>query len=57
VCALISYYIAYLLPKQDSFIIDIIIRGVVVSLIYISLSLSFRISKDLNTYAKKFIKR
>ncbi len=57
ICALISYYIAYLLPKQDSFIIDIIIRGAIVSLIYIALSLAFRISKDLNAYAKKFIKR
>lgn len=56
-CALISYYIAYLLPKQDSFIIDIIVRGAIVSFIYIALSLVFRISKDLNTYAKKFIER
>lgn len=57
VSALISYYIAYLLPKQDSFIIDIIVRGAIVSLIYIALSLSFRISKDFNDLAMKLIKR
>lgn len=56
VCAFISYYIAYLLPKQDSFIIDIIVRGAIVSLIYIALSLAFRISKDFNEFAKKLIK-
>jgi len=57
VCALISYYIAYLLPKQDSFIIDIIVRGAVVSLIYIALSIAFHISEDLNAYVKKIIKK
>ncbi|MGZ2368981.1 lipopolysaccharide biosynthesis protein [Ancylomarina sp. YFZ004] len=57
VSALVSYYIAYLLPKQDSFIIDIIVRGAIVSLIYIALSLAFRISKDLNKFAMKLIKR
>jgi O-antigen/teichoic acid export membrane protein len=56
VCAVLSYYIAYLLPKQDSFIIDIIIRGAIVSLIYIALTLSFRISKDFNDLAMKLIK-
>jgi O-antigen/teichoic acid export membrane protein len=57
VSAIVSYYIAYLLPKQDSFIIDIIFRGAIVSLIYIALSLAFRISKDLNEFAMKLIKR
>ncbi len=57
VCAVISYYIAYLLPKQDSFIIDIIVRGAIVSLIYIALILAFRISKDFNEFAMKLIKR
>ena len=57
ISATIAYYIAYLLPKQDSFIIDIIVRGTVVSLIYIALSLVFRISKDFNEFAMKLIKR
>jgi len=57
VCAILSYFTASLLPKQDSFIIDIIIRGAIVSIIYIALSLSFKISADLNSYAMKLIKR
>ena len=57
VSAIVSYYIAHLLPKQDSFIIDIIVRGAIVSIIYIALSLIFRISKDLNEFAMKLIKR
>ena len=57
IIAVVSYYISYLLPKQDSFVIDIIIRGAIVSLIYIALTLSFRISKDLNDSALKLIKR
>jgi len=56
ICAAISYYLAYLLPKQDSFIIDIIVRGAIVSFIYIALSLIFRISKDLNQFVMKLIK-
>ncbi|WP_372643879.1 lipopolysaccharide biosynthesis protein [Ancylomarina sp.] len=57
VSAIISYYIAYLLPKQDSYIIDIIVRGAIVSLIYIALTLGFRISKDFNEFTMKLIKR
>ena len=57
VCAILSYFVASLLPKQDSFIIDIIVRGAIVSIIYIALSLSFKISDDLNSYAMKLIKR
>ncbi|MDE5422984.1 oligosaccharide flippase family protein [Ancylomarina sp. DW003] len=57
VSAVVSYYIAYLLPKQDAFIIDIILRGASVSFIYIALSLMFRISTDFNEFVMKLIKR
>ena len=57
VSAIIAYYMASLLPKQTSFIIDIIVRGTLVSFIYIALSLIFHISEDLNSMAKKLIKR
>lgn len=57
VCALTAYYVAYLLPKLDSFIIDITVRGAIVSLIYIALTLIFRISKDFNEAATKLLKR
>lgn len=57
VTAVVSYYLAYLLPKQDGFIWDIMLRGVIVSIIYISLSIAFCISKDLNAFAMKLIKR
>jgi len=57
VSALISYLVAYLLPEQDWFIWDIILRGAIVSLIYIALTLAFRISKDLNEFAMKIFKR
>lgn len=56
VSAIVAYYIAYLLPEQNSFIFDIIIRGAIVSIIYIALCLVFRISKDLNAFAAKLVK-
>lgn len=57
ISAFVAYYIAYLFPKQDLYFIDIIVRCSIVSIVYISLSLGFRISKDFNAYAIKRIKR
>ena len=55
--ALISYFIAYQVPKLEGFIWDIILRSAMVGMIYIALSITFHISKDLNAFARKLIKR
>jgi O-antigen/teichoic acid export membrane protein len=54
--AIIAYYIGYLLPKIDWFILDIIVRSAVVAVSYLLLTFFLRISDDLNGFVKKYLK-
>lgn len=50
-----AYYIGYLLPKQNWFVIDIIFRSALSGAIYLIFSYWFKISPDFNSFVKKTI--
>ncbi|WP_372752556.1 lipopolysaccharide biosynthesis protein [Labilibaculum sp.] len=54
--ALIAYYIGYLFPTMDWFILDIVLRSTLVGFVYLLLSFSMRISDDFNGFVKKYLK-
>ena len=55
--ALIVFAINYYIPKQDYFIIDIILRSSIISIVYLSLSYFLNISEDINKQINSFIKK
>lgn len=53
--SLIAYYSGYILPKQDWFAVDIVLRSIIVGALYLLLSFAFKISVDFNYFVKKIV--
>ena len=53
----ITLTINYFLPKQANFILDIILRSSIISIIFIGLTLFFKVSEDFNLIFKNIIKK
>lgn len=51
------YFSTLFLPKLDSFILDIIYRSIIITIIYSVLILVFRLSKDINASFDSLIKK
>ncbi len=49
----INYYI----PKQDLFIIDIIIRSSIITIVYLGLTYFFKISEDINSHVNSILNK
>lgn len=55
IIALLVYYIQSLLPSYDHYIIDIAIRSILVSILFLIPIISFHISEDINIWLKQSI--
>jgi len=44
-----SYFISFLIPQFNSFIIDILVRSTVCGLLFISIVIAFRVSEEINS--------
>ncbi|MCF8463869.1 MAG: polysaccharide biosynthesis C-terminal domain-containing protein [Flavobacteriales bacterium] len=47
---LIAYAASLLLPEQSNFIVDIILRSSIILLVYLPISLAFKLSEDVNAF-------
>ena len=54
--SLVAYFSGYLLPKMDSYLIDIVLRSSLVGGLYLALSYALHISTDFNEFVKKQLK-
>lgn len=54
--AILAYYVSFFIPQFNSFILDILIRSLVLLIIYISLILKFKISEELNSKFVVYLK-
>ena len=49
----ISYFVGYIIPKFDNFIVDIIIRSISISLVFVGITLILKLSDDFNLLFNK----
>ncbi|MBI9056795.1 MAG: polysaccharide biosynthesis C-terminal domain-containing protein [Labilibaculum sp.] len=54
--SLVAYYSGYLLPRMDSYFVDIVLRSSLVGGLYVALSYALHISTDFNEFVKKQLK-
>jgi len=53
----VALFINYLLPVQANFIIDIVLRSVIILIFFVSFTLIFKVSKDFNSVFNMLIKK
>lgn len=55
VVAIVAYYLGYLIPKQEWFVVDIILRSSVVAGVYLIITYVLKISYDFNLFVNNFL--
>lgn len=55
--ASVVYFLSTLLPTLDHFVLDILVRSLLITVIYIPLILAFRTSDEANSIFKQFIRK
>jgi len=50
----VTYFIVYLIPSFESHLVNIFLRGIIITLLFGSLTLIFNVSEDINTLLSNF---